>query len=130
MGTLDRSSENLILTNLDEIDAELANGIRELRFTFEDLINIEDQGLQLVLKDVNQEDLIISLKTASDALKEKIFNNMSERASMMVKEDLESMGPKKVSDVEASQAKIIKVCKKLEDEGKISTGGGAEDQYV
>lgn len=130
MGSLDRAAESSILTELDEVDPDLANEIRNLRFTFEDVTKIDDQGLQLVLKDVSQEDLIIALKTASDGLKEKIFTNMSERASMMLKEDLESMGPVKISDVEKGQQKVVAVCKRLEEEGKISIGGGAEDQYV
>jgi flagellar motor switch protein FliG len=130
MGTLDRTTETSILTELDEVDPDLANEIRNLRFTFEDVVKIDDHGLQMVLKEVNQEDLLIALKTASDKLRDKIFNNMSERASMMLKEDLEAMGPKKISEVETSQGKVINVCKRLEEEGKIVIGGGAEDQYV
>jgi len=130
MGSLDRATESSILTELDEVDPDLANEIRNLRFTFEDILKIDDQGLQVVMKDVAQEDLIVALKTASDALKEKVFSNMSERASMMLKEDLESMGPTKISEVEKSQQKVVNVCKRLEEEGKLVIGGGAEDQYV
>jgi len=129
MGALEKKAENLILTELDESDPELAEKIRNLRFTFEDIAGIDDQGLQLILKETKQEDLVIALKTASEKLKEKIFTNMSERASLMLKEDLEALGPKKLSEVEASQSKVIAVCKKLEDEGKIQTGG-AEEEYV
>ena len=129
MGALEKKAENLILTELDESDPELAEEIRNLRFTFEDIAGIDDQGLQLILKETKQEDLVIALKTASEKLKEKIFTNMSERASLMLKEDLEALGPKKLSEVEASQSKVIAVCKKLEDEGKIQTGG-AEEEYV
>lgn len=130
MGSLGRATESSILTELDEVDPDLANEIRNLRFTFEDVLKIDDAGLQLVLRDVAQEDLLLALKTGSDALKEKIFTNMSERASMMLKEDLESMGPTKISDVEKAQQKVVNICKRLEEEGKISTGGGAEDAYV
>lgn len=130
MGNLDRTTETSILTELDEIDPDLANEIRNLRFTFEDILKIDDHGLQMILKDVNQEDLLIALKTASDQLKEKVFANMSERAAMMLKEDLEALGPMKISEVEKGQSKVVAVCKKLEEEGKISIGGGAEDQYV
>lgn len=129
MGALEKKAENLILTELDESDPELAEEIRNLRFTFEDIAGIDDQGLQLILKETKQEDLVIALKTASEKLKEKIFTNMSERASLMLKEDLEALGPKKLSEVEASQSKVIAVCKKLEDAGKIQTGG-AEEEYV
>lgn len=130
MGTLDRATESSILTELDEIDPDLANEIRNLRFTFEDVLKIDDTGLQMVLKEVNNEDLLLGLKTASDALKDKIFNNMSERASMMLKEDLEALGPTKISDVEKAQQKVVNVCKRLEEEGKIAIGGSGEDQYV
>jgi len=126
MGSLDRVTETAILTSLDEVDPDLANEIRNLRFTYEDMLKIDDNGLQLVLKEINQEDLLISLKTASDTLKDKLFNNMSERAAMMLKEDLESMGPTKMSDVEKAQQKIIAVCKKLEEDGKVVIGGGAD----
>jgi flagellar motor switch protein FliG len=130
MGSLERTTETSILTELDEVDPELANKIRDLRFVFEDVLKIDDQGLQIMLKEVKQEDLLIALKTATDPLKDKIFNNMSARASLMLKEDLESLGPKKLSEVEASQAKVISVCKRLEEEGTIVIGGGAEEQYV
>lgn len=130
MGTLDRATESSILTELDEIDPDLSNEIRNLRFTFEDVLKIDDAGLQMVLKEVNNEDLLLGLKTASDSLKEKIFNNMSERASMMLKEDLEALGPTKISDVEKAQQKVVNVCKRLEEEGKIAIGGSGEDQYV
>ncbi|PIQ97928.1 MAG: flagellar motor switch protein FliG [Nitrospinae bacterium CG11_big_fil_rev_8_21_14_0_20_56_8] len=126
MGSLDRATETAILTAMDEVDPDLANEIRNLRFTFEDILKIDDQGVQLVMKEVNQEDLLISLKTASDQLKEKLFANMSERAAMMLKEDLESLGPTKISEVEKSQQKVIAICKKLEEEGKIVIGGGGE----
>ena len=123
MGSLDRATETSILTSLDEVNPDLANEIRNLRFTYEDILKIDDNGIQLVLKEVNQEDLLISLKTASDELMEKLFSNMSERASLMLKEDLESMGPTKISDVEKAQQKIIAVCKTLEESGKIAIGG-------
>ncbi|QPJ65180.1 MAG: flagellar motor switch protein FliG [Candidatus Nitrohelix vancouverensis] len=126
MGSLDRTTETSILTSMDEVDPDLANEIRNLRFTYEDILKIDDQGVQLVMKEVNQEDLLISLKTASDDLKEKLFSNMSERAALMLKEDLESLGPTKISDVEKAQQKVIAICKKLEEEGKIVIGGGAD----
>ena len=130
MGALDRATETSILNAMDEVDPDLANEIRNLRFTYEDIAKIDDQGIQLILKDVAQEDLLISLKTASDTLKEKWMNNMSERAAAMVKEDLESMGPTKISDVEKTQQKIVAVCKQLEEDGKISIGGGPGEELV
>ena len=123
MGSFDRTTETAILTSLDEVDPDLAQEIRNLRFTFEDILKIDDNGIQMIMKEINQEDLLIALKTATDELKEKLFSNMSERAGLMLKEDLESLGPTKISDVEKAQKKIITVCKKLEEDGKIVIGG-------
>ncbi len=127
MGSLDRAAESSILTAMDEVDPDLANEIRNLRFTYEDLLKIDDHGLQLVLKEINQEDLLISLKTASEDLQEKIFGNMSERAATMLREDLESLGPTKISEVEKAQQKIVSTCKRLEEEGKLVIGGAGEE---
>ncbi len=127
MGTLDRTTETSILTAMDEVDSDLANEIRNLRFTFEDILKIDDAGIQMLMKETNQEDLVIGLKTATDELKEKLFSNMSERAALMLKEDLESLGPKKISEVQKAQQKVIEVCKKLEEGGKIVIGGGADE---
>ncbi len=126
MGSLDRTTETTILTAMDEVDPDLANEIRNLRFTFEDILKIDDNGIQMIMKEINQEDLLIALKTATDELKEKLFSNMSERAALMLKEDLESLGPTKISEVEKGQQKIIAVCKKLEEDGKLIIGGGAD----
>ncbi len=126
MGSLDRTTETAILTSMDEVDPDLANEIRNLRFTFEDILKIDDNGIQMIMKEINQEDLLIALKTATDDLKDKLFTNMSERAALMLKEDLESLGPTKISEVEKAQQKIIAVCKKLEEDGKLIIGGGAD----
>ena len=127
MGTIDRATESSILTAMDEVDPDLANEIRNLRFTYEDILKIDDHGVQMMLKEISQEDLLISLKTASEELMEKIFSNMSERASTMLKEDLEAMGLTKITEVERSQQKIVSVIKRLEDEGRIIVGGGGEE---
>lgn len=126
MGSLDRTTETSILTAMDEVDPDLANEIRNLRFTFEDILKIDDNGIQLIMKEINQEDLLVGLKTATDELKEKLFSNMSERAALMLREDLESLGPTKISEVEKAQQKVIAVCKKLEEDGKLVIGGGAD----
>ena len=127
MGSLDRETETSILMALDEVDLDLSNEIRNLRFTFEDILKIDDAGIQMIMKEVKQEDLVMGLKTASEELAEKLFSNMSERAALMLKEDLESLGPKKISEVQKAQQKVIAVCKKLEEEGKIVIGGGADE---
>ncbi len=127
MGTIDRATESSILTAMDEVDPDLANEIRNLRFTFEDILKIDDHGVQMMLKEIRQEDLLVALKTASEELKEKIFSNMSERASTMLMEDLEALGLTKISDVERAQQKLVAAVKHLEDEGRIVVGGGGEE---
>ena len=127
VGSLDRATETAILTAMDEVDPDLAKEIRDLRFTFEDILKIDDAGIQMIMKEINMEDLVIGLKTATDELKEKLFSNMSERAALMMKEDLESLGPKKISEVQKAQQKVIEVCKKLEEAGKLAMGGGADE---
>jgi flagellar motor switch protein FliG len=99
-------------------------------FVFDDLVKIDDRGIQMVLKEISTEDLSLALKTASDGLKEKIFKNMSQRASQILKEEMETKGPVKVSDVEKSQQNIVKVARKLEEEGKIVIGGKAGEELV
>ena len=127
MGTIDRATESSILTAMDEVDPDLANEIRNLRFTYEDILKIDDHGVQLMLKEISQEDLLVSLKTASEELIDKIFSNMSERASTMLKEDLEAMGLTKITEVERAQQKIVSVVKRLEEDGRIIVGGGGEE---
>ena len=122
MSSLDRNTETAILTSMDEIDADLANKIRRMRFSFEDLIKVDDTSIQLLIKEINQEELLIALKTASDELKEKLYTNIG---LVMLKDRLKGLGPTKKSDIEKAQQNIIKVCKKLEKEGKLLFSGGS-----
>ena len=124
MGAMDRATESTILSSMEEIDSNMANEIRKLRFTFEDLERVEDEGIRLVLKDVSSEDLVVALKTASEELKIKIFTNMSDRAASMLQEELDLLGPTKISTVEKAQNKIISICKHLEDSGAIAMDRG------
>ena len=126
MSSLDRNTEIAILTSMDEIDADLANKIRRVRFSFEDLIKVDDTSLQLLIKEINQEELLIALKTASDELKEKLYTNIG---LVMLKDHLKGLGPTKISDIKKAQENIIKVCKELEKEGKILLSGRRDD-YV
>jgi flagellar motor switch protein FliG len=119
LNQMDRKLESELLGKIEEEDASLAERIRQLMFTFEDLMKIDDRGMQTLLKEITSEDVGLALKGSSDHIKEKIFKNMSERAATMLKEDLEAMGPARVSDVERAQVKIAMVAKKLESEGKI-----------
>ena len=126
IGSVDKDVEAVIMSELEEINPELAQEINDLRFVFEDINKIDDPGIQLILKEIDQADLPLALKTASDELKEKINFNMSERAADMLKDDLENMPPTKITEVEKAQKKIIAVCKKLTDDDKISLGGADE----
>ena len=125
---MDKASEEAAFEFMDEDDPDLATSIRDLMFVFDDLNDIDDRGIQTILKEVNNEQLMLALKTAMDELKEKIFRNMSERAAEVLKEDMEASGPVKVSDVEAAQKAVVNIARKLEAEGKIVIGGqGGED---
>ena len=130
LNSVDKATETRILSSIEETNPDLAEQIRELMFTFEDMALIDAKQMQLVMKDVDQADMVLALKTASDAVKELIFSSMSTRAAEMVREDLENLGPAKLSDVEASQQKIIKVVKKLEEAGTIIIAGAGGGDLV
>ncbi len=132
LNNADRGLEASILEGIEEQRETLADEIRRLMFVFEDLIGVDDRGVQSILKEVSTDDLKLALKLASEELKEKIFGAMSSRAVEMLKEDMEIMGPTRVKDVEAAQQSIIKIAKRLEQEGKIQlmSGGGGEDEFV
>jgi flagellar motor switch protein FliG len=128
---IDRASEERIITEIEETFPDLAETIRNLMFTFEDIKKIDDRGVQTVLKDVPREQLVLALKTASPELRDVVFRNVSQRAAEMIKEDLEAMGPTKLKDVEKAQQGIVDIVRKLEEEGKIViSGGGGGDQLV
>ncbi|HVN98187.1 MAG TPA: flagellar motor switch protein FliG [Syntrophorhabdaceae bacterium] len=126
LNQMDRTLESELLGRLEESSPDLAEKIRQLMFTFEDLVQLDDKSIQVLLKEVSSEDIGLALKGASDAMKDKIYANMSERAAAMLKEDLEAMGPVRLSDVEKAQVKIAMVAKKLEGEGKIILSRGNE----
>ena len=130
LNSVDKATETRILASIEETNPDLAEQIRELMFTFEDMALIDAKQMQLVMKDVDQADMVLALKTASDAVKELIFSSMSSRAAEMVREDLENLGPAKLSDVEAAQQKIIKVVKKLEEAGTITIAGAGGGDLV
>ncbi len=132
LNNADRSLEASIMEGVEEQREELADEIRRLMFVFEDLIEVDDRGIMAILKEVSTDDLKLALKTSSDDLEEKIFKNMSKRAVEMLKEDMEIMGPTRLKDVEAAQQAILKIGKRLEQEGKVqlTAGGGGDDEYV
>ena len=128
---VDRTNEERILTEIEEMYPDMAEQIRNLMFTFEDVKKIDDKGIQVVLKEVPRDQLVLALKTASQELKDLLFRNVSQRAAQMIQEDLEALGPVKLKDVEKGQQGIVDVVRRLEAEGKIAIGGaGAEDAFV
>ena len=132
LNNADRALEAQILEGVEEQRESLAEEIRRLMFVFEDLMGVDDRGIMSILKEVSTDDLKLALKTASEELQGKIFGNMSSRAVEMLKEDMEIMGPTRLRDVETAQQAIIKVAKRLEQEGKVQlmAGGGGEDEFV
>ncbi|MDA8168170.1 MAG: flagellar motor switch protein FliG [Nitrospiraceae bacterium] len=122
----DKATEQKLLEQIEGKSSSLADSIRQLMFVFDDLVRLDDKGIQALLKEVATEDLTLALKTASKALKDKIFKNMSQRASELLKEEMQTRGPARVSDVEKAQLKIVKAARKMEAEGRIilvSSGG-------
>ncbi len=119
-----------MIENVRTHDPDLAQKIEDKMFVFENILEIDDRGIQLVLREVQSESLIVSLKGASEELREKIFKNMSQRAAEMMREDLESKGPVKLSEVESNQKEILKTVRRLSDEGQIVLGGKGEEAYV
>lgn len=127
LNVVDKSIETGLVDGLEERDAELAEDVRKLMFVFDDLARLDNKSIQELIKSVSNDKWKIALKSASDAVKDLVFKNLSKRAGEMLKEDMEALGPVKLSDVEAVHLEIIQVCKKLEAEGKvlISSEAGA-----
>ena len=119
----DRRTGDSILQFLEEADADLAEKVRKLMFVFEDLLNVNDQGIRELLKEIRNEELTMALKTATEDLKSKIFKNLSQRAAQMLQEDISMMGPARLSEVEAAQQSILNVARRLEKEGKLLLAG-------
>jgi flagellar motor switch protein FliG len=129
LNQVDQNTENAIMTKLEEDRPDLSNEVRKLMFVFEDLLLVDDRSFRNILKEVNNDDLTVALKSASPEMKDKVFGNLSSRASEMIRDDLEAMGPTKLSDVEKAQQNILRAAKKLEAEGKVVLGKG-EEQLV
>ncbi len=131
LNNVDRNLEDNLLEQIEQGSADLAEEIRKLMFKFEDLLQVDDTAIAALLKEISTEELKLALKASPPELQDKFFNNMSERAAQMLKEDLEVMGPARLKDVEQAQQAIIKVAKRLESEGKIVLGGkGGDDVFV
>ncbi|MBI3348058.1 MAG: flagellar motor switch protein FliG [Burkholderiales bacterium] len=124
------SVEASVLDYIREADSDLAQKIMDNMFTFDDVNKIDDKGIQAMLKEVQSESLIVALKGASADLRDKIFRNMSTRAAETLREDLETRGPVRLSEVEAEQKEMLKIVRRLVDEGQIVLAGGGDDQFV
>jgi flagellar motor switch protein FliG len=122
--------DSVVIESIREADPELAQKIMDQMFTFDDLLKLEDRAIQALLREVQTDQLVIALKSADPELREKVFRNMSQRAAEALREDLDSRGPVRVSEVEAQQKEILKVVRRLADEGQIAIGGGGEDAFV
>ena len=127
---IDRTTEQMVLEKIEAQSDVLADTIRQMMFVFDDLAKVDDRGIQMILKEISTEDLSIALKTASEALKDKIYKNMSQRAATILKEEMQTKGPVRVSDVEKAQQSIVKVARKLEADGKLILSGRSGEEFV
>jgi flagellar motor switch protein FliG len=131
LNVMDKNTEKAIMSRIEEKDPILAEEIRKLMFVFDDIVKIDDKGIQTLLKEVPNDKLLLALKTSSEEIRNKIFKNISQRAAQMLKDDLSNMGPSRLSDVETAQVEIVNVARRLEGEGKILIArGGSEDALV
>ena len=127
----DRATEKSIMEGLEAEDPDLVEEIRRLMFVFEDVMLVDDKGIQSVLREVDNDELALALKTASEDLRDKIFRNMSERAATLIREDMEYMGPVRVADVEQAQQRIVDIVRRLEEAGEIVIAGrGGQEELI
>ena len=130
LNSVDRGTEKHIMESLELEEPELADEIRKKMFVFEDILLLDDRAIQRVLRDVANDDLTMALKSANEQVQTAIFNNMSKRLAVMIKEDMEFMGPVRMKDVEEAQQKIVNIIRKLEDAGEIIVSRGGGDDIV
>jgi flagellar motor switch protein FliG len=130
LNMLGSAIETSVLDFVREADNDLAQKIMDNMFTFDDVEKIDDKGIQALMKEVQSESLVIALKGATPALRDKIFRNMSSRAAETLKEDLDSRGPVRLSEVEAEQKEMLKIVRRLVDEGQIVLAGGGDDEFL
>jgi len=126
----DRATEKSIMEGLEAEDPDLVEQIRRLMFVFEDILLVNDKGIQAVLKEVENDELALALKTASEELQQKILTNMSSRAADLIREDMEYMGPVRVSDVESAQQRIVDIVRRLEEAGDVMIEGRGGDNEM
>ena len=124
MNYLESNVEGMLMDSIREHGEEMSQQIQDLMFVFENLADVDDRGIQAILREVQQDALMKAIKGADEALREKIMSNMSKRAAEMLADDLEAMGPVRISEVEAAQKEILSVARRLSDSGEIMLGGG------
>ena len=130
LNTVDRGTEKHIMETLEIDEPELADEIRRKMFVFEDILTLDDRSIQRVLREVDNNELAVALKSAGEDVQAAIFNNMSKRLATMIQEDMDFMGPVRMKDVEEAQQKIVNIIRKLEDSGEIITSRGGGDELV
>ncbi len=130
MNFLDSSVEGPLLDAIRELDGDLSSQIEDLMFVFDNLADVDDRGIQALLREVSSEVLILALKGADDAIKEKVFRNMSKRASELLRDDLEAKGPVRLSEVEAAQKEILTIARRMAEAGEIVLGGKGGEEMV
>ncbi|MFW5453662.1 flagellar motor switch protein FliG [Thioalkalivibrio sulfidiphilus] len=127
---MEPSKEATIVDRIREVDEDLSQQIQDLMFVFDNLVEVDDRGIQALLREISTESLVLALKGAEDALKEKIFKNMSKRAAEMLRDDLEAKGPVRLSEVEGAQKEILTVARRMAESGEIVLGGKGGDEFV
>ncbi len=127
---VDTAQEGPIMDTIKELDADLGQKIQDLMFVFDNLVDIDDRGIQSLLREVSTDSLLVALKGAEEAVKEKIFKNMSKRAAEMLRDDLEAKGPVRLAEVEAAQKEILAIARRMAEAGDIVLGGKGAEQYV
>ncbi|MBY6186879.1 flagellar motor switch protein FliG [Marinobacter hydrocarbonoclasticus] len=130
MNYMDTGVESMLMESIRETDEELGQQIQDLMFVFENLSDVDDRGIQTILREVQQDVLIRALKGADDGLRDKILGNMSKRQADLVRDDLEAMGPIRLSEVEAAQKEILAIARKLADAGEVMLGGGGGEEFL
>ena len=127
---MDSSYEAALMESVKQLDEEIGDKIQDLMFVFDNLIDVDDRGIQSLLREVSSENLIVALKGAEESVKEKILKNMSKRAAEMLRDDLEAKGPVRVSEVEAAQKEVLTIARRMAETGEINLGGSGGDDYV
>jgi len=130
LNLMDASQGNPIMDAIKESDPDLGQKIEDLMFVFDNLAEVDDRGIQALLREVSSDSLILALKGADEAVREKVFKNMSKRAAEMLREDLDAKGPVRLSEVEAAQKEILAIARRMAETGEIALGGQGGEEYV